>query len=284
MGSQGRSLMATNTWPGTLAGGLTQLPPMSPKIFTAKIFTALADALEWVVRQTGVKVMLHYLDDFLLVGEPASEQCKDNLQKLLVVLTALHIPVAREKLEGPTTRLSFLGIELDTHLMVLRLPQEKIEELRALLAHWRTKKWCLLKDLQSLVGKLQHACKVVRPGRTFLRRMFELLRGTPKRQYFIRLNATFQSDLAWWLMFLESWNGVSMLTDVDNAPSGCTLMHGYFRGHRLWGVVRQTLVSVFLARRIRDLLNSGKGACANRHDLHRMGQNMEAAERARSLR
>ena len=38
-----------------------------------KIFTALADALEWVVRQTGVKVVLHYLDDFLLVGEPASE-------------------------------------------------------------------------------------------------------------------------------------------------------------------------------------------------------------------
>ena len=101
-----------------------------------KIFTALADALEWVVRQTGVKVVLHYLDDFLLVGELASEQCKDNLQKLLAVFTALHIPVAREKLEGTTTRLSFLGIELDTHLMVLRLPQEKIEELRALLAHF----------------------------------------------------------------------------------------------------------------------------------------------------
>ena len=90
----------------------------------------------------GDKVVLHYLDDFLLVGEPASEQCKDNLQKLLAVFTALHIPVAREKLEGPTTRLSFLGIELDTHLRVLRLPQEKIEELRALLAQWRTKKWC----------------------------------------------------------------------------------------------------------------------------------------------
>ena len=101
-----------------------------------KIFTSLADALEWVVRQTGVKVVLHYLDEFLLVGEPASEQCKDNLQKLLAVFTALHILVAREKLEGPTTRLSFLGIELNTHLRVLRLPQEKIEELQALLTHW----------------------------------------------------------------------------------------------------------------------------------------------------
>ena len=33
-GSQGCSLMATNTWPGTLAGGLTQLliPPTAPKV------------------------------------------------------------------------------------------------------------------------------------------------------------------------------------------------------------------------------------------------------------
>ena len=29
-----------------------------------KIFTALADALEWVVRRAGVNTLLHYLDDF----------------------------------------------------------------------------------------------------------------------------------------------------------------------------------------------------------------------------
>ena len=50
-----------------------------------KIFTALADALEWIVRQAGVETVFHYLDDFLIVGNPASEQCKVDLQRLLEV-------------------------------------------------------------------------------------------------------------------------------------------------------------------------------------------------------
>ena len=211
-----------------------------------KIFMALADALEWIVRQTGVEVLLHYLDDFLLVGGPASEQCRVNLRKLLDVFARLSIPVAMEKLEGPTTLLSFLGIELDTRLMVLRLPQEKLVELRVLLSGWRAKKYCLTRDLQSLVGKLQHACKVVRPGRTFLRRMFELLKGSSRRQRYIRLNSAFRSDLAWWHAFLETWNGVSMLVDAADAPPdthlytdasggiGCGAWSGRFWFQYLW--------------------------------------------------
>ena len=184
-----------------------------------KIFTALADALEWVVRQTGVEVVLHYLDDFLLVGRPASIQCRVDLQRLLGVFCWLRIPVAMEKLEGPVTCLPFLGIELDSELMCLRLPLEKLAELRTLVAQWTHKKVCIIRELRSLVGKLQHACKVVRPGRTFLRRMFELLKGTaPKHQHFIRLNKEFRSDLTWWQVFLEAWNGVSMLTEQTHDP------------------------------------------------------------------
>ena len=102
--------------------------------------------------------------------------------------------------------------------MVLRLPQEKLRELRTLLAQWCTWRYCRTRDLQSLVGKLQHACKVVRPGRTFLRRMFKLLKGTRRHQQFIRLNAAFRSDLTWWHSFLEHWNGMSMLDGSLNKP------------------------------------------------------------------
>ena len=35
-----------------------------------KIFTAVADALEWIVEQEEVCLIMHYLDDFLLVGTP----------------------------------------------------------------------------------------------------------------------------------------------------------------------------------------------------------------------
>ena len=45
-----------------------------------KIFSALADALEWILLERGVSVCLHYLDGFLTVGRANSEECEHNLQ------------------------------------------------------------------------------------------------------------------------------------------------------------------------------------------------------------
>ena len=54
-----------------------------------KIFTALADALEWMIRRQGVPTVLHYLDDFLIVGQPNADQCAVDLQRLLEVFASL---------------------------------------------------------------------------------------------------------------------------------------------------------------------------------------------------
>ena len=35
-----------------------------------KIFTAMADAVEWIVKQKGVHDVIYYLDDYLLVSDP----------------------------------------------------------------------------------------------------------------------------------------------------------------------------------------------------------------------
>ena len=139
--------------------------------------------------------MFHYLDDFLIVAPPQPEECQRDLRKLLQLFSKLGVPVAEEKREGPSTQLTFLGIELDTREMVRRLPRKKVSELRDLVKKWSQRKSCLVKDLQSLVGKLMHACKVVRPGRSFLGRMLELLRGGKRKQQFLRLNSGFRSDL-----------------------------------------------------------------------------------------
>ena len=48
-----------------------------------KVFNAVADALEWVVRSSGVQEIFYYLDDFLVVGAPGSSQCADDLVTLL---------------------------------------------------------------------------------------------------------------------------------------------------------------------------------------------------------
>ena len=176
------------------------------------IFTAIADAIEWFMKRRGVTDIFHYLDDYLIIGGPLGKQCEQDLQQFLSILQWLKVPVAEDKLEGPTTCLTFLGIELDSQLMIHRLPANKLQEIRGIIGEWLSKKACRKQELQSLVDKLQHACKVVPPGRSFLRRMFTLLKGLPKKQQFVRLNKVFHSDLLWWHLFLDTWNGVSMLT------------------------------------------------------------------------
>ena len=49
----------------------------------------------------------------------------------------LGVPLALEKVEGPST---VLGILLDTHLMEARLPEEKLQRLRATVTEWVSRK------------------------------------------------------------------------------------------------------------------------------------------------
>ena len=53
--------------------------------------------------KNGVTSGIHYLDDLLFCGAPGSGECAGNLAKALEICSELGVPVARHKLEGPTT-------------------------------------------------------------------------------------------------------------------------------------------------------------------------------------
>ena len=79
---------------------------------------------------------------------------------------------------------------------------------------------CTRRELESL---LNHACKVIRSGRSFLRRMLDLLHSRSDATHthgpvFIRLNQEFRADLAWWQEFIDQWNGVAFLWTPDSLP------------------------------------------------------------------
>ena len=73
-----------------------------------KIFTAVGDAAEWILRQTGVDFVLHYLDDFLLIGPPGSPECAQALHTLLTTFHRLGLPTA--EVSGPYIMSNFLGL------------------------------------------------------------------------------------------------------------------------------------------------------------------------------
>ena len=172
-----------------------------------KIFTAVADALEWCLRHEGVSDVDHYLDDFITIGAPGSDQCQRNLTIISQTCSRLGVPLATDKTEGPTTCIVFLGIEIDTMAGVLRLPEEKLHRIKRSLQQWVGRRTCQRRELESLIGLLQHACRVVRPGRSFLRRMIDLLTVAHSSYHHIRLNRQFAADLLWWRTFLSAWNG-----------------------------------------------------------------------------
>ena len=170
----------------------------------------LSDALEWIALvELLITSVEHILDDFI-IGEATEAECSISLQSLLIMFRNLGVPIAPRKMVGPTQIIEFIGIVLDSIKLEAHLPQDKVEHIKEALYEWECKKTCTLKELQSLTGTLNFACKVVPPGRPFLQRMIALTKGIQKPHYHVRLNNGFREDLKMWQRFIDCWNGTNM--------------------------------------------------------------------------
>ena len=87
------------------------------------------------------------------MGAPHSSQCADRLQTLTIAYKERGVPLASGKCEGPTSRLTFLGIEMDTVAWSLHLPAVKLMHSHqgATLLDWNDRKACRRRELESLV-------------------------------------------------------------------------------------------------------------------------------------
>ena len=183
-----------------------------------KIFTAVADALAWAMFARGVRNFLHYLDDFFFCAPPSSPACAQAMETVVPLCAELGLPVAPAKLDGPSTTITFLGIEIDSCSQELRLPPEKLACITVKLKQWEGRRSATKCQLQSLIGLLNHAAAVVRPGRTFLRQLIDTMK-IPKRQFHrVRLNEQCKADLAWWSTFIQAWNGISLFPNLSPGP------------------------------------------------------------------
>ena len=183
------------------------------------IFTAVADALQWIIQQRDVDHLFHYLDDFITIGPPNSSVCQSNLSVIICTCSDTGTPVEEWKTEGPSSTIKFLGMELDSEALEIRLPEDKLEKLRSLLADWKGRKAGKKRDLLSLIGSLQHASKAIRQGRSFVRRLINLSMVVENLDSYVRLNISARSDIRWWCEFAKLWNGTSMLFKWDKLHS-----------------------------------------------------------------
>lgn len=184
--------------------------------------------------------LIHYLDDFL-GGDGDKAGCQSLLSCIVDCLEWLSVPLAEDKTEGPSEILVFLGLELDSRNMLVRVPKDKIievvDKIERILAAPKTK----LKTMQSLIGSLNFCCRAIVPGRPFCRRLINSICGLTKPYHHLRVNKGIRLDLAMWLEFFKHYNGVSMFHDrfwVSNedeqlySDSAAAKGFGiYFKGH-----------------------------------------------------
>ena len=114
-----------------------------------------------------------------------------------------------EKVFGPSTTLVFLGIEIDSIQQVKRLPHEKLVRLQSLIKSWSSKRTASKHQFQQLLGHLNHAATVVKPGRSFVHNLIEAVKRLKHQRQMVRLNVQARSDISWWNLFLVDWNGTA---------------------------------------------------------------------------
>ena len=63
------------------------------------------------------------------------------------------------------------------------------------------------RELQALAGKLNWASRVIFGGRTFLRRILDLMNTMSRPSSRCLLTAEFKADIQWWHEILDSFKG-----------------------------------------------------------------------------
>ncbi|KAM8945728.1 uncharacterized protein RCH25_049052 [Pelodytes ibericus] len=149
------------------------------------------------------------------------------------------VPLAADKTEGPRTCLSFLGLEIDSLAGECRLPQDKLAALRDGVAEMQRAKKVTLRQMQSLLGRLNFASRVIPMGRVFSRSLSRATAGVLAPHHLIRITKPLREDLEIWDTFLLHFNGKvffrkAMVSSQDlnlfTDASGSVSFGAYFGG------------------------------------------------------
>ena len=95
-----------------------------------QLFERFSSAIHWILtNKCRVSDMSHLLDDFFFVGPTGTNICQKALNSFMGVCDNVGIPIKHEKTQLPCTVITIYGIEIDSDLMIARLPQDKLSKI-----------------------------------------------------------------------------------------------------------------------------------------------------------
>lgn len=124
--------------------------------------------------------------------------CKVLLHPMEQMSADFGVPLALEKTEGLVTVIWLLGIEIDSDRIECRLLEHKLLDLRQVVVQVCHALKIRLRELHSLLGKLNFACCIIPVGQVFCRRLAMATAGVSVPTHFVRLPAVVRDDLSLW--------------------------------------------------------------------------------------
>ena len=199
-------------------GKLFQFTRMPFGLATAPFYcTQLLSVVAHALRTGGSMKLIRYIDDFLFVNESAAAS-QSSLQQARLIFASFGLVLNEAKTEGPAQVITFLGIEINSANQTLCCTPERIQELLAALLDTRSAGVVKRRRMESLIGKLSFAAKVLPGARPFLRRLRDSIARASSPNSPVRVSLSVQADIDMWLSHLRDWNGREQwITPFDHA-------------------------------------------------------------------
>ena len=166
----------------------------------------ITSTVTWIHRLMGLETdqeeyynSLNYSDD---IGgcEATKERAVAAYTSLENLFSELGLRESESKAYPPSTCMPYLGVEFDTHAMVMRVPSEKLEEIREELSLWVRKTTASRKSLQQLLGRLFWISRCIQFSRVFMSRLLNQLKsmhGLADHKK-VKLSQDCKDDIQWW--------------------------------------------------------------------------------------
>ena len=136
-----------------------------------------------------------------------------HLEVLIFLLEALGFIVNKEKsVLCPSQEIEFLGLLVDSQSLQLKLPTEKMKQIRKEAGQLQQKEALSARQLSRFIGKLNAASQAILIAPLFYRNLQgdlqrALFLGDQNYDQVLILSTEAREELTWWQTLVPCWNG-----------------------------------------------------------------------------
>ena len=182
-----------------------------------EIFCRITAAIKVMLAAQGVRAVVVYVDDFLIIALEEDE-CARALELVLKILRAhLGFTISDPKTVPPTQQLTFVGFVLATNVggtgeMRITIPEEKLRKAEDMAAQLHGRRTAGIKEIERAVGFFAHIAYAIYSARCFHRRLtYAITAAKAAGATQVPITEDMRLDLNFWTNLAREGNGTAVV-------------------------------------------------------------------------